>query len=834
MSAHRLSGLLATMTAMVTQVTPASAQSVDGAALVRLLGPRAKAAFAPPGAPGMGGLVRLPRGVRAADLGLPEVAPGFARVWGTASSIVSFADAHPDLRVEVSPPLHLLLDNATSLVRSTVANASGFDGENVLVGIADTGIDLTHPNFRDASGGTRVQWLLDLSSSPVGKHPDLELQYDSTDAAGNAVGAVWAKADIDAILATKGASTELLPKDEVGHGTLVAACAAAKDSQYPGVAPQAGLLIARITDKNGAEVGTDETLRGVAFLFDRADAMNQPVVVNLSLGTDFGPHDGTLAWEEALASEVGSTRPGRAFVAAAGNSGSIAESPIHQTIHVNRGALGRVPLLAPGASLNGKVAIWVAMHSGADLRVGLDGPDGTWITPVGDNDARGRTTSDYAAAVYNGSEASGGQIPAQSHGAVLIWQGAWPGGTYTVSLSGSGTADLYLDNTNVDSPGVVQFLDGVREGTINLPATHPAIISVGCTISKVSWRSVSGGTIPLLSPVLDPAGGEPLLGADERYPVDGEPCWFSSAGPTLTGVFKPEIMAPGAAIVGALSKDAIPNAIPPPMASIFACSSVGTADGGGPNCLQIDATHGVATGTSFSAPLVSGAVALLLQHDPTLTQDEIVAGLQSGAHPLRSAAPFNDQAGAGELDVVGALSAIDRLHDPQVALPVRSKSWLTLGSDLYLADGSTPLEAIVELRADPQGIGSPAPADGFADDRLAIYALVDGSPQVPPPMRRAAPGVWVATLQLPAGLGGRKLTVGATFDGMDIVDAKSVPIATDAWNAAYAPSARGGCTVSSSSDGAGLEEIVVLGVIVACSSRLPLRRSNRASSPTGT
>jgi subtilisin family serine protease len=832
MSAHRLPGLLATVTAVVTQVTPASAQPVDGAALVRLLGPRAKAAFAPPGAPGMGGLVRLPHGVHAADLGLPEVAPGFARVWGTASSIVSFADAHPDLRVEVSPPLHLLLDNATSLVRSTVANASGFDGKNVLIGIADTGIDLTHPNFRDATGGTRVQWLLDLSRPPVGKHPDLEQLYDSTDVAGHAVGAVWAKADIDALLTTKGASTEPLPKDDVGHGTLVAACAAAQDSRYPGVAPQAGLLIARITDSNGVEMGNDELLRGVAFLFDRADALHEPVVVNLSLGSDFGPHDGTLAWEQALASQVGSSRPGRSFVAAAGNSGSVVESPIHQTIHVNRGEQARVPLLSPGASQNGSVNIWVSMHSGADLRVGLDAPDGTWISPVGNNDTGGRTTSDYGAAIYNGSQASGGQVPAESHGAVIIWQGAWPAGIYWVSLSGSGTADLYLQSTDDNgNPGIAAFLDGVREGTINLPATHPAIIGVGCTISKASWLSVSGGKFALHVPVLDPAGGEPSMGGEGRDPIDGEPCWFSSAGPTLTGVLKPEIMAPGAAIVGALSQDAIP----PTPTSIFTCESVATADGGGPNCQQVDATHGVSKGTSFSAPIVAGAVALLLQYDPTLTQDEIVAALQGGAHRLRSAAPFNDQAGVAELDVVGALSAVDRLHNPRVALPVRSESWLTLGSDLYLADGSTPIEAILELRAARQGAGSAVPADGFTDDRLAVYALVDGSPQGAPPVRRAGPGVWVASLQLPAGLGGRKLTVGVTFDGVDIVEPKSVPIATDVWNAAYAPSARGGCAVSSSNDGNGLGEFAVLGgAILACSSRSPLRRSSRASHRSGT
>ncbi len=66
------------------------------------------------------------------------------------------------------------------------------------------------------------------------------------------------------------------------------------------------------------------------FLFDRADFMKKPIAVNLSLGSDFGPHDGTMAWEETLASYVGPGFPGHALVAAAGNSGDITSAPVHR------------------------------------------------------------------------------------------------------------------------------------------------------------------------------------------------------------------------------------------------------------------------------------------------------------------------------------------------------------------------------------------------------------------------------------------------------------------------------------------------------------------------
>ncbi|HEV3189158.1 MAG TPA: hypothetical protein VGY54_01605, partial [Polyangiaceae bacterium] len=183
------------------------------------------------------------------------------------------------------------------------------------------------------------------------------------------------------------------------------------------------------------------------------------------------------------------------------------------------------------------------------------------------------------------------------------------------------------------------------------------------------------------------------------------------------------------------------------------------------------------------------------QHNPMLTQDEILAALQGGAHRLRGAAQFEDQSGVGELDVLGAVAAADLLQSPRVSWPSRSESWLTLGADQYLADGSTALQAIIELRAARTDAAAPLPADGPFDGRLAAYALVDGqSFGLLAPAKRG-PGVWTATVRLPRGLGGSSLTVGATFDGQDIVDRKSVPIATDAWNAEYPPIARGGCSL---------------------------------------
>jgi hypothetical protein len=50
-------------------------------------------------------------------------------------------------------------------------------------------------------------------------------------------------------------------------------------------------------------------------------------------------------------------------------------------------------------------------------------------------------------------------------------------------------------------------------------------------------------------------------------------------------------------------------------------------------------------------------------------------------------------------------------------------------------------------------------------------------------------------VDLGAGFGGSSVTLGVTFDGVDIVPPKTVPIAADVWTASYASSASGSCAV---------------------------------------
>lgn len=786
-------GVLSAMTALADT-------HVDGAKTVEILGPFAASHFAPTS--GMiGAIVKVPKSTTAEALGLRRVADGFAGFRGTPEALRTFALAHPHLPLEVSPPLHLLMDRAGVWANVRVPQKAGINGEGVLVGVADTGLDVSHPDVRDDNGRSRVAWLLDFSRAPIGLHPELESKFGVADETGKVVyGAVFSGDDIDQIIAGKldtcpeghiAVENELKgcpPTDLVGHGTHVTTIAAASanpGSIYAGMAPKAKILSVRITRGDSQAIENDDLVRAVDFMFERGDAMKMPTVVNLSLGTDFGPHDGTSVWEQAITSYVGAAHPGHALIAAAGNSGSVSSQALHQSVHIAKGARTRVPIRTAGG-LQGAVQVWISLRGDGYPSIGLEGPDGEWIPPIHNESQAGKNTATYNAGVVYGHVSNDIPIPAESRGAVVVWSGTWPAGTYNITFEGeSGSADLYLQATGLLA-AQSSFAAGLREGTVNLPATHPSVIGVGCTMNRISWKSVADAEVTLDIPVLDRAGG--YVTDEKRSPAEGEMCWFSSAGPNALGTQKPEIAAPGGFVIAGMSRDAPPSST----LSMFRASSCPRTKSGADDdrCLQIDGAHGVSIGTSMSSPLVAGAVALLLQQDPTLTQDVIRALLQGGAHQFRGGAPFQDQSGPGEIDVAASLDALSQLSDTTTYLPSHETSWITLSSEYVPADGSREITAIIELRT----ANGQKRADYFDSTRLVADVRIDGAPIVAPQIVRRGPGVFMYQASIPAGHGGSIATFGALFDGGAIVESRSIAIATDPWNARYPARAVGGCS----------------------------------------
>jgi hypothetical protein len=796
-------------------VSLAHARPPNGLGVVRTLGPRADAALSPTPHAGIDALVAIPAGKTALDLGLREVAPGIARLQGSAADVLAFGAAHPDAHVEITPRLHTLLANAQIITHVGAARFQrGANGTGAAVGIVDTGIDPTRPDFRDPqTQKSRIAWMLDLSMKPLGLHPDLEATYGIYDDNKNLVGgAVLTGQDIDDLIA----QGKTLPVDVNGHGTHVASIAAGNGggTPYIGMAPEATLIIARVTRDTTGSFGTGDTLDGVTFVYDMADALHLPVVTNLSLGTDFGPHDGNSVWEQSLAAFVGPDHPGHVLVAAAGNSGSIVDTPQHQGIAVT-GTHVSVPICvgtcdphAQTSTVNGTVQAWVALRPGANLKIGLDAPGGSWISPIEDEHEEGHTDGAANAGVIYGSNVPNTLVPQNSHGAIVIFTGAFNSGPYAVTLEGEGFADLYVDGSGdaaISGSSPAFFSAAVREATITLPASNATIIAVGCTVDNPSWVSVDGQKIGITEPVLDAYGGLPL-GNNRVDVTNGEVCYFSSAGPTLTGVPKPDILAPGAVVIGAMSQQALPGS-PNSIFTTQCPPKKGTNDVD-PNCMQVDSGHAAALGTSMSSPMAAGIIALLLQANPLLTQDQIRAILQAGAQHGRGPSPFWDQNGAGEVDALGALDALDEMSNPDAALPDPTVSVMTLSEDYAPADGSTPITATLELRTSFNHRASL-----FDSSRLQAIAILGGQPLTATIVRGAAPGLFMFTVAIPPGHPNETLTLGATFDGSDIVPEATIPVALDAWTAGYPPYVGGGCSSARSGTGNAAPALLLLGLL---------------------
>jgi serine protease AprX len=139
-------------------------------------------------------------------------------------------------------------------------------------------------------------------------------------------------------------------------------------------------------------------------------------------------------------------------------------------------------------------------------------------------------------------------------------------------------------------------------------------------------------------------GNDPFVisvgGSDETgNSGKGSRAYWSSAGRTQDGFAKPEVMAPGAHIVSTLA----PNS-----AFQYLC----------PTCV-VGGAYFKAGGTSMAAPVVAGAVALLLQAKPYLTPDQVKAALMATDKPVLgsgSAGNIDLEAAAG-LGYVGAANS---------------------------------------------------------------------------------------------------------------------------------------------------------------------------------
>lgn len=168
-------------------------------------------------------------------------------------------------------------------------------GEGVLLGIIDSGITYAHRDFRNADGSTRITSIWDQTIA--GNPPE-----------GFKLGTEYPRAQIDLALEqrTKSEQLAIVPsEDVVGHGTHVASIAGGNGNmsqgKYKGAAPQAEYVIVKL-GKPGNEdfVRNVEIMLGVRYVLEKARELGKPISINISIGMNEGPHDGTSLIEQYL------------------------------------------------------------------------------------------------------------------------------------------------------------------------------------------------------------------------------------------------------------------------------------------------------------------------------------------------------------------------------------------------------------------------------------------------------------------------------------------------------------------------------------------------------
>lgn len=800
------------MSALYTQPHIAFARPVSW---LDVMGEGSERVLAP--STGLASIVFKPEGGRDLPPGATPLWGGYA-IWRGTRDQAAALSWPPNAQVLGS--LHPTMNVARGVIRTSTAHNAGLTGKGVIMGVVDSGLDLKHRDFLDAKGKSRVKWMLDYGQAPLGTHADLEAKYAVVTANGQKVGAVLSSEELSAWLLNGPPEGRALPIDSGGHGTHVMGIAAGSmvpGEDYAGVAPDADLVVVRASFLGAAE--SEFIARGTAFAFDRAEAAGQPAVVNLSLSDDVGPHDGTSALEGMLASLVGSAHPGHSIVVAAGNSAQPSLG-IHQRVHVPAGTTMRVPYLQTRDIKAGTTQIYVVPRTPGSITIGLEGPSGLQVGPVSVGRSGVQKIGSMQAGIVYARTGTSSKIPEGSNAAWIAWTGPAAAGTYNIVLDGIGQVDLYGDSLASSPQGTFGgFSRGVREGTVGSPATHADMIAVGCTTLRLGWNNVLGRPVKAEASRTDDEGGI-VLGIDPTLQSSlGQICSFSGAGPTLAGIPRPDIAAPGFGVFSAMSADADPRSGQGSALSDSSCLGGPLSTAEAAACSVIDDTHAVLSGTSMSSPMVAGAVALLLQAEPTLTQQRIRSLLQAGAHAFRGSAPFFAQSGPGELDVEGALAALARSKSPSETLPIAANSWMRPSDDHIDASGKSPLTLFVELRTHD---GSAA--DLFDLTRLQV--LVDDAQGTRAcAAERMEAGLWRCVYTAPTSESGT-VSFSVTLDGKELLGPLRLRSATDPWTSRYASKFISSCSASAASRVSSLPLFagIILAARVLCS-RIRSRKS---------
>ena len=585
---------------------------------------------------------------------------GFATAVVPIARLAEIADLPGVVRMQAARVYSKEIEVSRVEVRSTNVQATyGSKGKGVIVGNIDTGVDWRNDDFRNPDGTTRIKFLWNQDDECVGTPPPAP--WDT--------GCLYTEADINAALTGGPAITA---PDADGHGTHTLGVSSGNGRStgsgvpagtYVGMAPEADIIVVKTFPEpgDGDCFSCFDLTGGLEFLDAMATDLGKPLVVNMSLGSQFGGHDGTDLDEMTIDALIGTGIPGRSVVKSAGNERGHA---IHIGGFVAAGGTNTHNFVIPTytalpGTFNDAVAWQLWYNNGDNLTVTIADPSsgicGASVLTLAATTGQGlqamNTTSgtmvidDSSSPAPNGARFFDMEVDDQSVSAPC--RGTWQLRVRGNTITQGGRYDAWIWFSSFGATGLEALWSLPEDArNISIPGTAFDVTTVGAYYTRVSWLSTDGSSYQFnFTP---PA----VLGALAA---------FSSGGPTRDGRVKPEIMAPGSAIASTLSVDAAPTVDPP--------------------LIVPDDHHWVLPGTSFSSPHVAGIYAQLLALNPNLDAIELRT-LATGTARVDGNVPLpvpNNNWGYGKIDALAmADRAVQNIPDMVPSGPGGTFTWTGL------------------------------------------------------------------------------------------------------------------------------------------------------------
>ena len=541
-------------------------------------------------------------------------------------------------------------------------------GKNVIIGIIDGGIDWQHKDFKNADGTTRILYIWDqTSNAAVAPAPfTYGAQWSAHDInSGNC-------AEIEAYGPYGTYPLSVCPSD-FSHGTCVAGIASGNGTsvqsdsflqgKYTGVAPESNLIVVNVGTGGSASAcapsGVDfltQISDAVNYIFQKADALGMPCVINTSVGTYYGSHDGTDLTSELIDSMITQKR-GRALVAAAGNSGGLA---YHLSYPV------------PADSTFPAVTLFnynpTAQITYFDLWADTTDFNNVWFTfGATDSLADSLAQLPYMNVPVTFFSLTPGVLNVRNFG---LQNGSIPLGTVSIGVTldgslyhvefqinpynkhnlwslktyGTGTFDLWASSVYIGASDIITSIVPIPGDTVSFqgmnykyPDNNKTIVSswqcsdkvitVGNYFSRAGYLDVDSNYIDLTLP----SNGGVIVGKIANT---------SSLGPTRDNRLKPDVCATGTTIL--CTGDSNDIAV--------------TIHAGNGNTVALGGKHIRNGGTSMASPIVAGIAALYLQLHPNASYDEIKRALICTAVQDSFTGPVpNNTYGNGKVNAYQAL-----------------------------------------------------------------------------------------------------------------------------------------------------------------------------------